>query len=286
MKSMIITLAAVLLTACGSSPTPSGIATTITVNGATRTFRLVVPSNPPSSAMPLVLAFHGGGGRESAFPQEEAFGQLAEQEGFIIAYPLAELLAGNEGEWQLNTIPERRHDMAFVEAVIDHISAQHTIDATRVYATGYSLGSMFTYELPCQLSDRFAAIASHAGTMPVNPTACSPAEPIGIMHLHGTEDTIIPYHSSWDWKSWDSVGTMRAIPSLIEFWRTTYNCSEQSQPSSTSSRHTIYRGCDNNARVEHHQLTGVGHEWPDTINGVSTHQVLWGFLSEFSKPAP
>ena len=283
---LILCLATSALIACGSDPEPSSTSTTVTVNGMTRTFRLVVPSTPPQAAMPLVLAFHGGGGRDIAYPQESQFGQLAEQEGFVIAYPLAEAQAGNEGEWQLNTTAQTRYDMDFLEALIDQLSAQHNIDANRIYATGYSLGSMFAYELPCQLSNRFAAIASHAGTMPVNPTSCTPTEPMGILHLHGTTDTIIPYGSTWDWKAWDSVGTMRDIPSLIEFWRTAYNCSEQSQTATNSSQHIVHEGCDGNVRVEHHQITGLGHDWPDTINGVSTHQVVWNFLSEFSKSTP
>ena len=115
-----------------------------------------------------------------------------------------------------------RHDMDFLEALIDQVSAQHAIDENRIYATGYSLGSMFSYELPCQLSERFAAIASHAGSMPVSPSSCSPTQPMGILHLHGTEDSIIPYATSWTWKAWDQVGPMRDIPSLIEFWRNAY----------------------------------------------------------------
>jgi len=29
---------------------------------------------------------------------------------------------------------------------------------------------------------------------------------------------IIAYGNTWDWKSWDTVGTMRGIPSLVQFW--------------------------------------------------------------------
>jgi len=281
----LLTLASIALMACGSDPaTPPAGSTTVTVDGVVRSYRLVVPTNPPQGAMPLLLAFHGGGGRDGTYPQESEFNQLAEQEGFVMVYPLAELQAGNEGEWQLNTTAQTRQDMAFIEALIDQLSSQHTIDASRIYATGYSLGSMFVYELPCQLSTRFAAIASHAGTMPVSPTACTTAEPMGIMHLHSTDDTIIPYDATWDWKAWDSVGTMRDVPSLIEFWRNRYNCSETDQPASTSSTHDVHSSCDGNVRVEHHAFTNVGHNWPERINGVSTHQAIWSFLSQFSKP--
>ena len=45
----------------------------------------------------------------------------------------------------------------------------------------------------------------------------------------------------------------------------------------------IHDQCDQDARVEHHRLNGVVHDWPNEIDGVSTHQVMWTFLSGFSK---
>ena len=92
-------------------------------------------------------------------------------------------------------------DIDFVEALIDDLSAKYEIDPARIYAVGYSLGSMFSYELACQLDDRFAAIASFAGTMPVAPIDCLPERNVPLLHLHGDDDPIIAYHNTWDWKS-------------------------------------------------------------------------------------
>ena len=44
-----------------------------------------------------------------------------------------------------------------------------SVDESRLYGIGYSLGSMFSYEIACHLNRRIAAIASYAGTMPVDP---------------------------------------------------------------------------------------------------------------------
>ena len=52
---------------------------------------------------------------------------------------------------------------------------------------------MFVYELVCQMSDTFAAVASYAGTMPVSPTECALKRNVPIMHLHGALDATIPY---------------------------------------------------------------------------------------------
>ena len=230
------------------------------------------------------MAFHGGSGRDYPFPQQREFEELVETEGVIAVYPLAELVPPNEGEWQLNTSESSTQDLAFVEALIDDLSARYCVDSSRIYATGYSLGSMFTYELACHLNARFAAIASFAGTMPVTPNSCALVENVSIMHIHGQDDPIIAYDNEWEWKAWDSVGTMRDIPSLVRFWSEQYGCQNERETQSDAALHIVHDACDEGVRVEHYRLTGVGHEWPDAIRGVSTHEVIWNFVSEFAKP--
>ncbi len=250
----------------------------MTVDGLARSFRYTAPATEPGVPLPVLMAFHGGGGAQDAFPQQGSFDQLAASEGFIMVYPEGALVAPNEGEWQLNTTEDALHDIHFLEAIIQYLAFYQCVDVTRVYATGYSLGSMFTYEVACQMNDRVA------GTMPVNPSACVLQENIGVMHIHGQDDWLIPYGSQWDWKEWDPVGTMMDIPGLVEFWRQKNNCQGTSEPSSADGQHVVHSECDGGARVEHHGLAGVEHNWPESINGVSTHQVIWDFVSGFERP--
>ena len=51
----------------------------------------------------------------------------------------------------------------FIETLIDTIATQYNVNNERVYACGYSLGGMFSYELACQLNSRITAVASVAG---------------------------------------------------------------------------------------------------------------------------
>jgi polyhydroxybutyrate depolymerase len=254
----------------------------LVVDDVQRQYHLFVPSSPSDQPMPLIIAFHGGGGAGEAFQQQSRFESLAQTEGFIMAFPQGYLDPGNEGEWQLNTRPEAYHDINFINAMIDEISEERSVNPSRIYAIGYSLGSMFTYEVACQMSDRVAAIASFAGTMPISPTHCEPQRNVSIMHIHGVDDTIIAYGQTWGWKAWDEVGDMRDIPSLVEYWRSKYSCRDSGEMNSTSGVHFVHTMCDQGARLEHHRVNNIGHTWPDQINGVSTHQVIWNFLSDFS----
>ena len=256
---------------------------TVSVGGVERAYHLYVPSARVTRSMPLVVFAHGAGGRDFKFPQQGRFEDLAEREGIVLAFPLSRHLDGNEGEWQLNTAEGSRQDVEFIEALIDDVSGRHRIDAARVYAVGYSLGSMFTYELACHLNHRFAAVASYAGTMPIRPHSCQLQDELAILHLHGRDDHIISYDQTWDWKRWDQVGEMMDLPQLVEYWTRRLGCQQQLSIRQGNAHHLLHSECAGDVRVEHYALDEVGHEWPEAINGESTHDVIWSFLSDFSK---
>jgi len=258
--------------------------TEIAVNGVDREYHLFVPANPPEGPMSLLVLLIGGDASSWKFPQQSQFEELAEKEGIIIAFGVGKLVPPNEGAWQLNTDAQSMQDIDYVGAVIDDISGNHSVDQAEVYAVGYSLGSMFSYELACHMSERFAAIASFAGTMPVAPNSCEPERNVPIMHIHGFKDPIIAYGHTWDWKSWDSVGTMRDVPSLVQYWSDKYNCQNESGQESELATHFVFDDCDQDARIEHYRLADVTHSWPESINGVPTYQVIWSFLSSFTMP--
>ena len=256
----------------------------INVKGVEHKYNRFVPTNPPEGPMSLVIMLNGGGVGAWPFPQQRDWEALGEETGIILAVPVGKQIPPNEGAWQLNTDDDSYHDIDFMNGIIDDIVAQYPIDEARIYAVGYSLGSMFSYELACQMSDRFAAIASFAGTMPVSPKDCNPERNVPLMHIHGIEDPIIAYANTWDWKSWDSVGTMRDIPSLVEFWRERYNCQSENLSESGPESHFVYEDCDQESRVEHYRLADRGHGWPPTLGGIDTYRVLWSFLSSYQLP--
>ena len=293
MKSALLVLGLIVAVGAGLYVAYSTYATTkwrqhlpitpLAVHGVEREYHLFAPtSHPQDRPMPLLVLLMGGDAGSWLFAQQGEWEELAETEGVVIAIPVGKLVPPNEGAWQLNTTMQSRQDIDMMDAMIDDVSARHPVDRSAVYAVGYSLGSMFSYELACQMSDRFAAIASFAGTMPVSPESCDPGRNVPIMHIHGVADPIIAYDQPWDWKNWDSVGTMHDIPSLMRFWRDRYNCRDERQTESEGTTHFVYNACEQGARLEHYRLETAGHSWPEDLNGVSTHRVIWSFLSRFS----
>ena len=257
----------------------------ITVNDDERFFRLSAPSSDAGTKLAVIIAFHGGGGAEEDFQQQSEFDQLGEQEKFMMVYAIAEDgRTSEEGEWFLNSAATSFEDNDYTEAIVDELSKSYCVDENRLYAIGYSLGSMYTYEVACQLNHRFAAVASFAGTMPVNPESCDLVGSMSVMHIHGKLDYIIDYDDDWDWKDGEheGVGTMSNIPGMIDTWSMRANCASSDNDADFFLEHITHSGCQNGARIEHYGIEYHEHTWPDEVDGTPTYQLMWDFLSDFT----
>ena len=172
----------------GSTSTVAGLTTVnISVGGSPRNYLLYVPKSlEPGAAAPLVVVLHGGGANAGKMAEHTGFPELAEKEGFIVAFPNG-TTGGPKGGGTWNTgsgkgmgKAEKREvdDLGFVKAMLAEIKAKYTVDPRRIYATGVSKGGMFAYYLACNMSDQFAAIAPVSATM-VNPR-CEPAQAVAV----------------------------------------------------------------------------------------------------------
>lgn len=202
-----------------------------------------------------------------------------------MAYAIAEDgRTSAEGEWFLNTAATSRADNDYAEAIVDVLASEYCIDQDRLYGIGYSLGSMYTYEIACQLNHRFAAVASFAGTMPVDPETCDLIGGMGVMHIHGKLDYLIDYDDDWDWKDGEheGVGTMSNVPGMIDAWSMRANCGSSEIDADFFLEHIIHSDCFGEARVEHYGIEFWEHTWPNEVDGTPTYQLMWDFLSDFT----
>ena len=257
----------------------------IDVDGTERFFRLTTPQTDAGARLPLLLAVHGGDGDEGEFPQQDQFDALAGLEDFIVAYPIADSERNvAEGEWYLNSAATSREDNDFSEAIVDELSKVYCIDDSRLYATRYSLGSMYTYEIACQLNLRFAAVASFAGSMPVEPETCNMQGRMAVMPIHGKLAYLIDYHNDWDWKDGEheGVGTMSSVPGMIDFWAEKSNCQNSYSHYHLEVEHIVHNECDGDVRIEHYGMELHEHTWPEQVGGTYTYELIWEFLNQFS----
>ena len=170
------------------------------VGDTKRSYYLHLPPSPRSGApLPLVLAFHGDGGRASIYRDHAGLDAIADRERFAVAYPdgtgLARLgrrlLTWNSGACCGLAAREGVDDVAFVRALVDEIARLVPIDRRRVYATGHSNGAMMSYRLAAEAPDQLAAIAPVAGAMLLEPFEAT--KPMPVLHIHSVDDMRAPY---------------------------------------------------------------------------------------------
>jgi len=145
---------------------------TITVGNLQRRYRVHVPKKCDAChPMPVIVAFHGGGGNPESMVRLSGLNTKADEAGFIVVYPYGSGLdpergltfnAGNVGGYALQN---KIDDVGFVRALLDDLAKAVSVDTNRVFATGISNGGIMAYLVASELSDRIAAIAPVAGPM-------------------------------------------------------------------------------------------------------------------------
>jgi polyhydroxybutyrate depolymerase len=182
----VLVVLLLVLGACADAP-PGAIdeTRTITLGSSDREYRLVVPAER-EDPVPLVLVFHGFAGEWSQVRELSGFAELAESEGFAVAFPQG---AGLIPAWRTE-LAFSAPDVAFVRAVVDDVASVIDIDPDRVYAAGMSNGGGMAGRLGCEASDVFAAVGVVAAAHGLG--ACLQDRPVPVIAFHGDADRIVP----------------------------------------------------------------------------------------------
>lgn len=245
---------------------PAIDATVSTATGGTRSY-IVFPPPGGAKRSPLVLVYHGALGTAEGTAQETDFVQLAEQDGYVVAFLQGYDNTWNEGAGNTPAHAAGVNDVEFTAAVLTQIESHYSIDRTRVAAAGFSNGALLADLLGCQLASKLTLIAPVAGPLPVSvsPT-CRPARPISVLAFHGTADQSIPYNGG----HFNGVGggtTVLSAPESAARWGALDHCnpSRQSTESALVTVLTTYSPCRQHVVVQLRSLQGAGHGWPSDV---------------------
>ena len=279
-----------------TSPALTGEARTLRVNGVERSYFVFVPSRyRAGTPAPLVLVFHGAGGRGHRMAPHTGFSRLAEREGFVAVYPDGLGRRWNDGRG----VAAGHDDVGFVRALLDTLGRALTLDSTRVYATGISNGAMFSYRLACDLPGVFAAIATVAGAMPGGlAEGCATTKPVSVLAIQGTRDPLLPYQGGMA----GGRGSVLSATESVAFWARVDGCgaTPASAPGidrvrdGTRVELTTYPGCRDGRGVALYTVDGGGHTWPGgpavgrSVGRVSREldatEVIWEFFARHRQP--
>lgn len=190
----------------------------INVEGKDRRYWLYVPASVAGKTnVPVVFSLHGRGGTgnpndaNSSKLGKPTFTSLADKEGFIVVYPQGrdgtnQADYPDDGNWNKgfeNTTGweatgKENADTKFIKALVDEIKKIYasnsyiSVDPTKFYLCGYSMGGMMTYACAKVLNGTFAAYGSCSG-YPLNEFHMNLAteNPIPFIHMHGNKDNML-----------------------------------------------------------------------------------------------
>jgi polyhydroxybutyrate depolymerase len=161
------------------------------VTFGTRSY-LIDLADHPSGAM--IVALHAAASTPTEFRDKTGLSARALPKGYAVIYPQGtgspQHLSWNGFYCCGSAQVERVDDIRFLDLVIADAAARFGLDPAKVYLTGMSNGSIMAETYAARRAGHVKAVAGVAGTIDL---ARTPAAAVPLLHIHGLDDTMVPY---------------------------------------------------------------------------------------------
>ncbi|GAA2429628.1 PHB depolymerase family esterase [Actinomadura vinacea] len=265
-------------------PGPGTHKRTLTMGGFwQRDYLLHVPPGRTSAPQPLVIALHGGLDDMNYIRRQSGLDEVADQNGFLVAYPDGFMRTWNAGGCCWFARMAGIDDVGFLDSLIDTLVREGLADPRRIYLTGFSNGGGMAYRYACERSSRVAAVGVVSGSLAVE---CAPRDPVPVIAFHGTADFSVPYGGGGN-QDWNNPEPFPPVAAVMEFWRTANRLPplhritlDTAKTTCRSTGRTTGRD-GSGAEVEFCTIFDGGHEWPSgqVDPEVMASPLIWRFLS-------
>ena len=256
--------------------------------------RLLLTGAGGAVSRPLVVMLHGTGGSAEFAADETPWAELAEEAGFLVAFPDA-LPVDPTSPPSFLSNPKRWHDgspgttgpddVQFLSDAMAHLIAHHHADPARVYLTGFSNGASMAFRFAAERPDLLAAVAPVAGYCHVNPAKVIP--PVPTLYVIGDADSLLPLAGGPVRLPWGNRVVARPpVEESLRKWAAALGCDPE--PTPVSGTEARYAGPVEFTRVI---VPGLGHHWPGGKGQFNPHiagpvvrsldgcRRVWGFFA-------
>jgi len=163
---------------------------------------LVTPVDFVDGETPLIVSLHGYGADSAFHSLYVPLHERVNSDGFALLLPNGAPDSEGNRSWNPTdgTFAEKtgktdkvsQDDVAYLTELV--AEARKLRDFGPVYLFGYSNGGFMAYHMACKGLPGLRAVASLSGTSYVEDSTCDGAPPVSVLHIHGTEDSVILFN--------------------------------------------------------------------------------------------
>jgi len=150
-------------------PVPEGasyLSRSFACEAGVRPYKVYVPSRLSGAKAPLVVMLHGCTQNADDFAVGTGMNRLADEHGFIVAYPEQQITANQLGCWNWFIGAHQARDVgepSIIAGLTRQLVAEMSLDPERIFIAGLSAGGAMADVMSVTYPDLYAATGIHSG---------------------------------------------------------------------------------------------------------------------------